>query len=229
MTVTFHGQFERGLGWIAEAGELIERSSTALAHDGRVWLIDPIRADGLDKQLTPLGKVAGVILTLARHDRDAAWLATLHGVPVYIPRGLGPVHLDCVVEYVQDRVPNSPLELVPTNGQGAFRWWKECGVWWPEQRTLVIGDGLGTAHYFLLPGERLAVHPFRFLQPPEELARLNAQRVYCGHGPCLPEAAGAVEQAVRAARSRIRPFLMQSAKKGARALAGKAKQAAGKQ
>ena len=79
-----------GFGWSAHPGELMERSSTAFADGGRVWLIDPLRAGGLDAELQALGTVAGVVVSYVGHERDADWFATYYGVPVASRRHLPP-------------------------------------------------------------------------------------------------------------------------------------------
>jgi glyoxylase-like metal-dependent hydrolase (beta-lactamase superfamily II) len=201
-----HGAFDGGFGWIPFPEELMQRSSTAFAAGGRVWLIDPLRAPGLESRLAALGQVAGVVVTFAGHDRDAAWFATLYGVPVYLPRHLPPLRFDARVERVAARVPDSPLQLVPCSGHGLLGWFRDTAVWWPERRALAIGDTLGTGPYFLLPGERLAVHPVRRLQPPTELLTLVPERIYGGHGPSVSaDAPAALTEAVRTSRSRLWP------------------------
>jgi hypothetical protein len=206
MTLVTHGRFPGGFAWIAHPDEFAERSSVAFVHRERIWLIDPVRAPGLEAELSALGSVAGVILTLDRHDRDAAWFAHLYGVPVYRPRNLVPVRLDAPVVDVEGQIPDSPFQLLTSNGRGLLSWWRECGIWWPEERTLAIGDTLGTANYFIRPGERLAVHPLRRLSPPTELLTLRPERVYGGHGVSLTtDASAAVEHAIRTARSELAP------------------------
>ncbi|MBI3971396.1 MAG: MBL fold metallo-hydrolase [Chloroflexi bacterium] len=202
MTVRLHGRFDGGFGWNAQPGEYLARSSTALAEGGKVWLIDPIRVPGLEDMWRRLGELAGIVVTLARHDRDAGWLATLHGVPIYLPHSLGDVRFDAHAERVDDRVPNSPLRLIAVDGRGPIKWWRESAVWWPERRVLVTGDVLGNAGYFVLPEERLAVHPLRRFSPPVELSALRPDRVYPGHGQSIAQgAAAAVEHAIRTSRS----------------------------
>jgi hypothetical protein len=201
-----HGRSEYGFGWIAHPEEVMQRSSTALVDGGRVWLIDPLRATGLDEAIRALGTVAGVIVTFVGHDRDAAWLANLYGVPVYLPTHLQRLSLDCRVERVAARIPDSPLQLVPCSGHGVLSWIRDTAVWWPAQRTMVIGDTLGSAPYFVRAGETIAVHPVRRLQPPTDLLTLRPERVYPGHGRSVTTGAGdAVESAVRTARTQLWP------------------------
>jgi hypothetical protein len=201
-----HGRFEGGFGWSAHPGELLERSSTAFADGGRVWLIDPLRAGGLDAELQALGTVAGVVVSYVGHERDADWFATYYGVPVYVPRHLPlrPLGLKSRVEQVEARVPDSPLQLVPSRGRRLLGWFRDTAIWWPQHRALAIGDTLGSAAYYLLPGERLAVHPLRRPQPPTELLTLLPQRIYAGHGTSVTEGAReALQEAVRTSRSKM--------------------------
>ena len=201
-----HGAFDGGFAWIAHPEELMLRSSTAFADGGKVWLIDPLRAAGIEPRIAALGQVAGAIVTFPGHDRDAAWFANLYGVPVYLPRHLPPLRFEARVERIAARVPDSPLQLVPCNGHGLLGWFRDTAVWWPAKRALAIGDTLGAAPYYLLPGERLAVHPLRRLQPPTELLTLIPERIYGGHGPSVAEdAAALLAEAVGTSRSRLWP------------------------
>src|SRR5947209_3763722 len=72
-------EWDGGIGW--QVAESMGRTSHALRVGGRVWLIDPVEADGLDAQLAALGPVAGVLQLLDRHNRDCAAIAERLGVP----------------------------------------------------------------------------------------------------------------------------------------------------
>lgn len=186
MAYLIHGRFAGGFGWTPYPDEFMERSSAAFAQDGRVWLVDPLRAPGVERELEALGRVAGVVLTLAWHDRDAGWYAARYGVPVYLSghleRRLLPADVRDRTQPAGDRVPDSPLHLIEAGGRGLLAWWREIAIWWPERRTLFAGDTLGTVSYFVRPGESLAVHPMRRLSPPYQLTELRPERIFCGHG-----------------------------------------------
>lgn len=203
MTLSVHGHFDGGFSWQARPGEFMERSSTALAAGGRVWLVDPMRAAGLEAAIARLGKVAAVVQTVAWHDRDVAWFAHLYGVPVHVPRGQERTseRLDGTeVTPADGAIPDTPLRFIPVGG----RLWREAVVWWPDRRVLVAGDTLGSAAYFLQPGERLGVHPLRRLWPPERLLPLRPERIHVGHGLSIAGgAAAALEHAVVTSRSTI--------------------------
>src|SRR5699024_3715660 len=68
-------RFDGGVGWLAHPDERMQRASHALSTDDGVWLVDPVDADGLDDLLAEEGDVAGVVILLDRHKRDAARLA----------------------------------------------------------------------------------------------------------------------------------------------------------
>ena len=186
-----HGRFPGGFGWQARPDELMERSSTALVHDGRVWLVDPLRADGVDAEIRSLGTVAAIVMTIGWHDRDVDWFAALYGVPVLAHRRLRLIDVRSPVERICSAVPDSPFQVVDCSGRGLLGLWTETAIWWPEQRTLVTGDCLGNSAYFVAPGERLAVHPIRLLSPPNQLRDLPAERLYPGHGTSVEQDAAA--------------------------------------
>ncbi len=201
MSAAILGRFDGGFAWQAHPGEFMERSSAALVEDGRVWLIDPVRAPGLEDEIGALGAVAGIIMTLGWHDRDVDWYARRYGVSVYARRGGGRMLITSPVQRVERDLPGSSLQLLDASGQGLLALWRESAVWWPERRVLVTGDALGNAHYFVRPGERLAVHPVRRLSPPWQLAALQPERIYVGHGtPVVERASEALARALRTAR-----------------------------
>jgi glyoxylase-like metal-dependent hydrolase (beta-lactamase superfamily II) len=176
-----------GFGWRV-ADELVQRTSHALVDEEGVWLVDPLDWDGLEERLAGKGEVRGVIQLLDRHARDGAALAERFGVPLHrIPR-VPP--------------PGSPFHVL---GVVDMPTWHEVALWWPEQRTLVCGDALGTARYFLAPGEPLGVHPLLRLKPPGRLRDLPAEHVLCGHGAGRhgAGAAGELARAVATARRRL--------------------------
>jgi hypothetical protein len=199
VTGRFCDELESGFGWIASEPARLERASHALAEDGRVWLVDPIEIDGLAERIEALGTPAGVIQLLDRHQRDSARLASRYAVPL-------------AKAPFADK-PELPFEIVRVVD---FPLWREAALWWPENRTLVVADALGTASYFLAPGERLAVHPLLRLLPPRSLARLEPEHVLCGHGSGVhgPDASRALEEALRSSRRTIPRWLVSLAHGG---------------
>jgi hypothetical protein len=47
-----------GIGWIAAERAYMRHASHALAHEGGVWLVDPVEGDGLDERLASSGGYA---------------------------------------------------------------------------------------------------------------------------------------------------------------------------
>lgn len=186
-------------GWIAAEPAYMQRASHALADAGRVWLVDPVDVDGLDERVEALGAPAGVLRLLDRHGRDCAALAARYGVPLLAPPAAGPI----------DGSPFVALGVVNLPG------WRESAVWWPERRVLVVADALGTAPYFLAPGERLGVHPLLRLLPPRSLRRLEPEHVLCGHGEGVHADAGpAFAEALATSRRRTPRWLLGLARRG---------------
>ena len=170
-----------GFGWIVE--EAMTRTSHALAADGKVWLIDALDwPDAIERALA-LGEPAGVIQLLDRHNRDCARLAEQLGVPLQV---------------APDEVPGSPFTCLPIVRR---KRWRESALWWPEKKTLVTADVLGT-NSFTAGKEPLGVHVLLRLTPPPSLKQLEPERILVGHGEGLvgPRAADDLREALRTSR-----------------------------
>ena len=88
--------------WTAE--EPMQRSSHALAHEGRVWLVDPIADEPALRAAEALGEVVAVVQLLDRHPRSCAGLAKRYGVPhLRLPEAL---------ERSRRDIPRVPLAMV---------------------------------------------------------------------------------------------------------------------
>jgi len=178
-----------GLTWVETGG--LRRAAHALRADGRVWLVDPFEDDVALSAASELGQTAGVIQLLDRHNRDCARIAQRFEVPlVRVPQEL----------------PHSPFTVVQVVRRP---WWHEVGLWWEQERALVIAETVGTAPAFAL-GRRLGLHPMLRLTPPRgALTAHDPQRVFVGHGaPLESGAAAAISQALSAARSDIPQLIL---------------------
>jgi hypothetical protein len=153
-------EFGGGFGWVME--ETLRRASHVLAAGGSVWLVDPVDVPGLDDRIAALGEPRGVIQLIDRHNRDCATLAARLNVPLH-----------------KVGVADAPFEFVRVV---SFPGWRESALWWPEERTLVVADALGTLPYFREPDARIGVHPVLRLTPPRRLGGLKPLRILCGHG-----------------------------------------------
>jgi hypothetical protein len=184
--VRFCDELEFAFGWIDER-ERIRRASHALVDDDSVWLVDPLDWSDAIERAQELGRIRGVLQLLDRHPRDCAPLAGRLKVPLH-------------------RMPRHPLADAPFAFLNviATRWWSEVALWWPQRRTLVAADVLGTVGYFHARGERIGVHPFLRLWPPRALRRVFPEHILCGHGEGVHEhAAAALHAALRASRRRL--------------------------
>jgi hypothetical protein len=175
-----------GFGWIQE--EWLARSSHAVRAEGRVWVVDPVDAPGVDERIGALGEPAGVIQLVDRHRRDCAAFADRLGVPHHVVPFQG--------------VPGAPFDPTPI---ARHRLWREVALWWPEERVLLCGDVLGTVGYFVARDEKLGVHPLLRLAPPRALSRFAPEHVLCGHGQGVhgEGAAPALDEALATARRRL--------------------------
>ena len=94
----------------------------------------------------------------------------------------------------------APFAVIPVLD---MRRWREVAVWFPEERTLVVAEALGTAQFYRGPKERLAVSPLQRLLLPRRLLSVEPEHVLVGHGEGVHEdAAAAVRDALAHARSR---------------------------
>jgi len=194
LTVAWCDELPYGFGWIVPEPRIMERASHALLAGGGVWLIDPVDAEGVEERVHALGKPAGVVQLLDRHNRDCAFLASGFGVPL--------------LRVPFEGVPGSPFKVL--RAVDRLRW-REAALWWPEEAVLVCADALGTAPYFRAGGESLGVHPLLRLTPPRPLRTVGSdpQHVLCGHGAGIhgDGAALALDEALATARSRIPRYL----------------------
>ena len=186
MEIRVCDDFDGGFGWIVD--EFLQRCSHALVVKGRVWLLDPLDADGVEERVRAAGEPAGVIQLLDRHERACAALAERLGVPHHVvPR---------------EPVDGAPFSFVPVRDS---RFWKEVALWWPEKQVLACGDALGTVPGFRASGERLALHPLLRLAPPRRLGEVEPRHVLLGHGEGVhgDDATAAVREALATARRRL--------------------------
>jgi hypothetical protein len=170
-----------GVGWLAHPEEGMQRASHAIADGDDVWLVDPVDADGIDDLFAEFGTVAGVVLLLSRHKRDAEAIANRHDVAVHVPdimRGVE-ADLDAPVERLHRQLADTEYaihELVNN------RMWQETFLYGEDSGTLVVPEALGTVDYFRSSGERVGVHPMLRMKPPKTLTRLSPERLLVGHG-----------------------------------------------
>ncbi len=195
-------RWESGFGWLAYPDERMERASHALVDDGDVWLVDPLDADGLDDLLAEEGEVAGVVVLLDRHNRDANAIARRHGVSVHRPAWMDTIdsNYDVPVEDLGDELDGTGYRVRKLHDTPV---WREAYLHHPEEGTLLVSEALGTCPYFLTAGERVGVHPMLRLLPPRELVDYDVERVLMGHGEgIMADAAGAIRDTVRNSRRR---------------------------
>lgn len=184
--VRFVDEIGFAFGWIAPEPRFMQRTSHAVASHGCVWLIDPVADGSALRRACELGEPAGVVQLLDRHRRDCRAVAAQLGVPHY---------------EVPDQPPaGARFEVLPLLRR---RWWHEVALWYPQERTLVCADALGTALYYRAPGERLGVSPLLRIAPPRRLLAVRPEHVLVGHGEGIhDDAAAAMREAVTFARRR---------------------------
>ena len=184
MTIRFcDDRGPHGFSWIVD--EPATRTSHALASDGRVWLVDPVRFEPALGRARELGEPVAVLQLLDRHNRDCASVANELGVPHVVD---------------PDAVPDSPFEAVAVK---RTKRWRESALWWPAERTLVVAEAVGTNRFFAAGGDRAGVHLLLRLAPPRDaLSGFAPMHLLVCHGEGLhgPAAARSLEDALAHAR-----------------------------
>lgn len=174
----------RGFSWIGD--EPATRTSHALASDGRVWLVDPIRHEPALERAGALGEPVAVVQLLDRHNRDCAAVARTLGVP----------HL-----VVPDALPDTPFDVI---GVRRTKRWREVALWWQAERTLVVAEAIGTNGFYAPPGHAAGVHLLLRVNPPRDpLGAFAPDHLLVGHGEGLhgDAAASGLRDALDHARS----------------------------
>ncbi len=150
-----------GVTWVMKESML--RASHALAHDGRVWLVDPVDEPEAMERVAALGEPVGVMQLFAGHNRDCEALAKRFGVPFH---------------KLPDVLPDSPFSVLKID----MGFWKERALWWPELRGLVVPESIGTGPAAAVGPGPAGVHPFRRPLPPISLKTFLPEHLLVGHG-----------------------------------------------
>lgn len=189
-----------GFGWIAYPDEEMQRASHAFRTDEGVYVVDPVDIPDLDEHLAELGDVAGVVLTLDRHERDSADIARRHGVPVYYPEFFGAPDMD--VETKPLRGVLGQFDVVPIANNPV---WNEVALWDADAGVLWVSEAVGTVEYYTTGDEELGVHPMlRAFPPRKKLGELSPAELYCGHGAGVTTgASAALADALAGSRKRM--------------------------
>lgn len=179
-----------GFGWLDESS-FMRRCSHALVVDGRVWIFDAFADDDALDRVAGIGEPAGVVQLLNRHNRDNAAIAARLGMPLHV---------------LPEKPPEgAPFEIVSLVRN---RLWTEVAAWFPAQRTLVVGEALGTAQYYRAPEDRVGVAALLRLTPPRTLLALEPEHLLVGHGEGVHEdVPAAIRDSVEHSRSRIGSWL----------------------
>ncbi len=190
---------ELGLSWLPDGSETMQRACHAVRLGDAVWIVDPTDVPGLDEQIARVGKPAGVLQLLDRHDRDCAVLAERHGVPHH--------------KLQFDGIDGAPFESVALIRN---RLWNEVVLWAPAERALVVPEAVGTAPYFRAGDERIGIHPMLRATPPRRLAAFDPEHLLTGHGTGMhgTETAAALHDALEGSRRRIPQALISVVRPG---------------
>lgn len=174
-----------GFSWTVD--EPMARTSHALAAGGKVWLVDPVDWPDAIERARGLGEPAGVLQLLDRHNRDCAALAERLDVPLLV---------------APDEVPGSPFECIAVKRR---KRWRETALWWPDSRTLVVAEAVGTNAFYTGGKSPVGVHLLLRMTPPKVLAAYEPDRLLIGHGEGVhgPAAAAGLKHALEHSRGEL--------------------------
>jgi len=189
-----------GFGWIAYPDEEMQRASHAFTTDEGVYVVDPVEFPDLDEHLQALGDVAGVVLTLDRHERDSAAIARRHDVPVFYPEFFGEPDVDAETKPLRGVL--GQFDVIPIVNTP---FWNEVALWDADAGVLWVSEAVGTVEYYTTGSETLGVHPMlRAFPPRKKLGDLSPCELYCGHGAGVTTGAtAALEDALAGSRKRM--------------------------
>lgn len=175
----------RGFSWTID--ELMQRTSHALAVDGRVWLIDPIDEPIAMARIAELGEPAGVVQLLDRHGRDCDAIAQRLGVPHHVCPSV---------------VSGTPFAFQRLTWRP---WWREVALWWEAERLLVVPEAVGSGRYFTVGRGAVGVHPMLRMVPPRRLLHFAPHTLLVGHGRAVrgDQASDSLHHAIADARRGI--------------------------
>lgn len=171
-------RFDTGVGWIAHPDEAMQRASHALSVDEGVYLIDPLNIPDLEELIGDLGEVAGIVVLLDRHGRDAIELARKYEVPIHLPAEVNlDVPADVTVERHDRTLANTEYELLEV-----VDWpgWRETALF--DGETFIVPEAVGTADFFGTGEQALGVQAVLRMTPPKALRGLDPDRILVGHG-----------------------------------------------
>ena len=176
-----------GVTWVMQ--EAMVRTSHALAHEGRVWLIDPVDEPEAMERAAALGEPAAVVQLFVAHNRDGEAVAKRLGVPFH---------------KLPEVLPDSPFSVLKLD----LGPWKERALWWPEPRGLIVAESVGTGPAYAVGPGPAGIHPFRRPVPPSSLRSFLPEHLLVGHGSPVhgSEAAAALLNALNRARRDIPTF-----------------------
>ncbi len=175
--VPIYDELPFGFSWFPD--ESLARTGHALDTGDGVWLIEPVDVPEAIDRATALGRPAGVLQLLNRHNRDCAAVAARLGVPrLQLPAA----------------VPGSPFTVVPVLKAPG---WHELALWWPERRVLVVPELIGTNEIYAVGSGPAGVHPLMRAPLPGALRGYAPEHLLVGHGRGVhgPAAATALAEA----------------------------------
>lgn len=195
-------EWDGGVGWIADPDETMERASHAIEGERGLWLVDPVDCTGLDDWLSDYGPVAGVIICLDRHKRDADTIAARHEVALHL-------HDDLARIQESFRSPVGSIaaftEETGWTAESLISWpgWHEVAIVSSDRKTIRVPEAVGTSPHMCAPGERLGVHPLLRMSPPRSLGQFDPERLLVGHGAgIMTDARTVLEDALNNSRRR---------------------------
>ena len=181
---------------VYEPAAKAELSSTALRTDSGAYLVDPISlAAGALAELHASGKIIGIFVTNANHDRASAEFAREFSVPIHVHRSLAETtEFAGAIGVDDEQTLAGALTAIAVDGGAAGEMALHC---FQDGGTMVMGDALINfePHGFGLLPSKYCLDPKLMRSSLRKLLDYSFDRIFFAHGtPILFGARARLEQ-----------------------------------
>ena len=169
--------------------------STALVTHDAAFIIDPIPLHSSQiSQLRREGRIAGIVVTNANHQRAAAWYSDQFSAPIFAHRDSFQDKNPARFVEIRDGTKIDHLEVIQIDGAVAG----ELALYHsPDDGTLIVGDALINfePHGFTFLPRKYCADEKQMRRSLRKLLGRKVERIFFSHGmPILADATARLQQ-----------------------------------